>query len=147
MPKQGVQLSAIEQKLNSQVFADIIKQARSYEVDVSLPKLKAESEFDLDKILSAMGMPLAFEKFKANFRGMRKLSPGENLYISKVVHQASVDVNEEGTQAAAATAVVMTVTESVPPPPKIFKADRPFLFFIRHLKSGVIPFIGRYSQP
>lgn len=147
LPNQGVPLSAIEQKLNSQVFADIIKQAGSNEVEVSLPKFKAESEFDLGEILSAMGMPLAFAKFKANFRGMRKLNPGENLYISKVVHKAFVDVNEEGTEAAAATAVVMASTESVPPLPKIFKADRPFLFFIRHLKSGAILFMGRYSQP
>ena len=147
LPKPGVQLSAIEQNLNSQVFKNLTEQASGSEVEVSLPKFKAESELDLGDTLSSLGMPLAFDKSKANFQGLRKLNAGENLFISKVVHKAFVDVNEEGTEAAAATAVEISAITSIPAPPKIFKADRPFLFFIRHLQSGTILFMGRYSQP
>lgn len=80
---------------------------------------------------------------------MRKLKPDENLYISKVIHKAFVDVNEVGTEAAGATAVMMSVSQSAlpGPPPKIFKADHPFLFFIPHVKLGAILFMGRYSKP
>lgn len=152
LPKPGVLLSMIEQKLNSQVFLDMNKKTILYNIEVSLPKYKTESEFDLGKTLSILGMPLAFDEHNANFKGMRPLVPNENLYISKVIHKAFVDVTEDGTEAAAATAVVMArmmgaFPSEPPPPPKIFKANRPFLFFIRHLKSGVILFMGRYSQP
>ena len=147
LPKPEVQLSSIEQKLSTQFFTDLTKQAFPQEVYLSLPKFKAESELKLAETLKTLGMPLAFNREMANFEGIRKLNPTERLYISAVVHKAFVDVNEEGTEAAAATAVVVDYALSSPPPPKIFKANRPFLFFIRHLKSNTILFMGRYSQP
>jgi serpin B len=147
LPRTGIQYAAVEQKLTSKAIAEYTQQAETQEVEVSLPKFKAESEFELGSTLSEMGMPLVFDKSKANFRGMRKLKSDENIYISKVIHKAFVDVNEEGTEAAAATAVVIAMTESMAAAPKIFKANHPFIFFIRHLKSGAILFMGRYSQP
>ena len=89
-----------------------------------------------------MGMKDAFGK-KADFSGM---NGRKDLFISAVVHKAFVDVNEEGTEAAAATGVVIETT-SVRPPPPVFRADHPFLFLIRHEKTGVILFLGRVLNP
>jgi serpin B len=109
------------------------------EVMVQLPKFKLEAEFYLGKTLAAMGMPLAFSN-QSDFTGMN--GSGE-LQISEVVHKAFVEVNEEGTEAAAATAVGMRTT-SMPPQ---FVADHPFLFLIRENSTGTIFFIGRVLDP
>ena len=86
----------------------------------------------------------AFDANKADFSGMDGRE--NNLFIGVVVHQAFVEVNEEGTEAAAATAVAMR-TLSIPEPPPVFRADHPFLFLIRDNNSGSILFIGRVSNP
>ncbi|HWU42662.1 MAG TPA: serpin family protein [Bdellovibrio sp.] len=147
LPTPKASLAKIERTWGVQKFFDLIKSASTEEVVVSLPKFKTESRFDLNKDLTKLGMPLAFDTKRANFQGMRKLSSGENLYISSVVHKAFVDVNETGTEAAAATAVMMAVSAAMAEPPKIFNADHPFLFFIRHTKSNAILFMGRFSEP
>ncbi len=147
LPQPGVALSAFEQNLSPQIFQDVEKFAYFQEVKLSLPKFRAESEFDLGEKLASLGMPLAFDSKKANFKGMRVMKPNENLFISKVIHKAFVDVSEEGTEAAAATAVVGVITTAMPQEPKIFKANRPFLYFIRHKATGTILFMGRFSQP
>lgn len=147
LPQPGVALSAFEQNLSPQIFQDVEKFAYFQEVKLSLPKFRAESEFDLGEKLASLGMPLAFDSKKANFKGMRVMKPNENLFISKVIHKAFVDVSEEGTEAAAATAVVGVITTAMPQEPKIFKANRPFLYFIRHKATGSILFMGRFSQP
>ena len=97
--------------------------------------------------MASLGMPLAFDAQRANFQGIRKPEPGANMFISAILHKAFVDVNEEGTEAAAATAIAMPDSVSIPEPPKVFKADHPFLFLIRHQMSGAILFMGRYSIP
>ena len=89
-----------------------------------------------------MGMPDAFTT-KADFSGM---TGNKELFISAVVHKAFVDVNEEGTEAAAATAVTMRMT-AVSTPPPAFRADHPFLFMVRHNPSGSILFMGRVVNP
>jgi serpin B len=109
------------------------------EVMVQLPKFKLEAEFYLGRTLASMGMPLAFSS-QADFSGM---DGTRNLFIDEVIHKAFVEVNEEGTEAAAATAVVMRTT-SMPPQ---FVADRPFLFLIRENAAGTILFIGRVTDP
>ncbi len=147
LPTPAMGLAMTESKLGLKEYAQIYQGAYSEELQLSLPKFKTEQSLDLNDQLVKLGMPDAFHPRKANFRGMRNLKPDENLYISKVIHKAFVDVNEKGTEAAAATAVVMAMTESIPKPPIVFKADRPFLFFIRHVKSGTVLFMGRYSQP
>ncbi len=118
------------------------------EVQVFLPRFKAETTAPLVEPLNQLGMLLAFDPHRADFSGFRRLTPGENLSISAIFHKAFVDVNEEGTEAAAATAVVMA-TESVDlrPPPPVFRADRPFIYFIQHRKTGLILFMGLMGTP
>lgn len=109
------------------------------EVMVQLPKFKLEAEFYLGSTLASMGMPLAFSS-QADFSGM---NGKRNLFIDEVIHKAVVEVNEEGTEAAAATAVGMRTT-SMPP---MFEVNRPFLFLIREHATGTILFIGRVTNP
>lgn len=114
----------------------------STEVRVSLPRFKLEENYDLKPLLSSMGMPHAFDLGKADFSGM---SSGNELVLSEVVHKSFVEVNEEGTEAAAATAAVMMFRCAMIVPD--FTADHPFLFFIRHNKTSSILFCGRFCCP
>ena len=96
-------------------------------------------------------MELAFERGKADFTGIANPpSPADRLFIQKVFHQAFVAVDEAGTEAAAATAIVMAPTGAAPtkpPDPKVFRADRPFLFVLRDAKHGLVAFVGRIHDP
>jgi serpin B len=113
-------------------------------VDVFLPKFKTAQEFILNDALAALGMTDAFGG-NADFSGMTGV---KDLCISAVIHKAFVDVNEQGTEAAAATAVTMrTLALREPPTPVIFRADHPFLFMIRENSSGSILFMGRLVNP
>lgn len=114
------------------------------DVRVSLPRFKISRAAELKAALSAMGMPDAFIDGKANFAGMD--GKEKWLYIAAALHKAFVDVNEEGTEAAAATAVVMN-TKSMPMPPAVFCADHPFVFLIRDKSTGSILFLGRVANP
>lgn len=113
-------------------------------VQVWLPKFKMTSEFQMKETLSQMGMGLAFSQ-QADFSGINGKS--DDLLISEVVHKAFVDVNEKGTEAAAATGVMMATRSMPVAPQEIFRADRPFLFLIRENKSGSILFLGRVVNP
>jgi len=95
--------------------------------------------------LSELGAPLAFDKAKADFSGINDKE--KDLYISKVIHQAVIEVNEEGTVAAAATASVIAVRMAVIERPIEFKCDRPFLFTIHDKTTKAILFIGKYVKP
>jgi serpin B len=129
-------------------FQELYSKLTRQNVQVQIPKFKTDLSMELKDSLSQMGMPLAFDKKRANFHGMRTLGPNENLAISKVVHQAVVEVNEEGTEAAAATATVMVRATALMPrnPPIKVLLNRPFLYFIVHQKSGTILFMGRFSE-
>uniref|UniRef100_A0A8C3MFK9 Serpin B10 n=1 Tax=Geospiza parvula TaxID=87175 RepID=A0A8C3MFK9_GEOPR len=111
------------------------------EVDLYLPKLKLEENYDLKSPLSSMGIRNAFDPGQADFTGM---SVKKDLFISQVIHKAFVEVNEEGTEAAAATGVLMMRSRV---PTMTFKADHPFILFIRHNKSQTILFFGRFCSP
>ena len=115
----------------------------SQDVDVILPRFKMEAGYGMDEMLSEMGMPDAFSQKMADFSGM---TGRPNLYIGKVIHKARIEVNEEGSEAAAATGVVM-VEKAMMMDKAVFRADRPFLFIIGHNKTGAILFIGRLSNP
>ncbi|TSK57998.1 Leukocyte elastase inhibitor [Bagarius yarrelli] len=113
------------------------------EVQLSLPRFKLEETYDLKALLISMGMVDAFDMEKCDFS---RMSPSNDLVLSKVVHKAFVDVNEEGTEAAAATAGIMNMRCAMLPPER-FIADHPFLFFIQHKPTRSILFCGRYSCP
>ena len=119
-------------------------------VNVFIPKFKFDADYQMKDILKEMGMKIAFDESLADFSNMAQLSPGEHLYIDQVYHKAWIDVNEEGTEAAAATAVVVmakSLSMQVTFPPKVFFADHPFIFMIRENKTGHILFMGRVSDP
>ena len=113
------------------------------EVEVHLPRFRTESTFDLKQTLATLGITDAFDPNLADFSGISEM---QDLFISAAIHKAFVEVNEEGTEAAAATGISVGVT-SMPMPPKIFRADRPFSFLIRENASGKILFMGRICDP
>lgn len=112
------------------------------EVQISLPRFKMEEKYDMKSLLISMGMEDVFDMQKVNLSGM---SSNNDLVVSKVIHKAFVEVNEEGTEAAAATGAVMMFLSYIEP--QIFNADHPFLFFIRHNPSKSILFYGRFCSP
>lgn len=145
LPK-GDNLSPVEAHLDADSLSDLLRSAKSRQVMVYFPKFKLETRYDqLGRTLAAMGMPTAFTD-RADFSGM---DGTRNLLISDVIHQAFVDVNEEGTEAAAATAVVMRLAAAPvePEPVPVFRADHPFLFLIQDDETGMILFMGRISDP
>ncbi|MCX7009448.1 MAG: serpin family protein, partial [Kiritimatiellaeota bacterium] len=112
--------------------------------NVFLPKFKMTAKFELSRIMATLGMKDAFTG-NADFSGM---DGQRDLAISAILHKAFVDVNEEGTEAAAATAVVMKAMAMLEPePPAVLRADHPFLFLIRERSTGSILFLGRIADP
>jgi len=146
LPRANDGLGKLEKQLNATNLAEWTKALKTEDVRVTLPKWKFESSFTLKKTLEAMGMKLAFVWPGADFTAM---SPTGELYISEAIHKAFVAVDEEGTEAAAATAVMMAAGAAPmrPKEPKVFTADHPFVFLIRHKASGVILFMGRVTNP
>jgi serpin B len=112
------------------------------EVMLKLPRFKSEWKSNLTGILAKMGMPTAFQRGKADFSAISK---SNDLFLSAVVHGAFVEVNEEGTEAAAATGGVVSATSVRIP--EMFTADHPFLYLIRDRETGCILFMGRLSDP
>lgn len=143
LPRKVDGLTKLENDLTTAKLREWTSSLRMKEVIVFLPKFKMTSQFSLERVLAAMGIHDAFGA-KADFSGM---DGRKDLFISTVIHKAFVDVSEEGTEAAAATAVVMRLTAAVPMPVPEFRADHPFLFMIRHNPSGSILFLGRIINP
>ena len=145
LPKEIDGLVEFERNLTNDKVKDWINELTgSYksEIFVSLPRFKTTCEFELSKMLSDMGMPGAFILGNADFSGM---NGKKILFISKVIHKAFVDVNEEGTEATAATAVI-TLEGSIIIP-LMFRVNHPFVFLIRENQTGSILFIGRIVDP
>ena len=141
LPKKIGGVAALEKQLTPEATDRWLAQLTSRHVDLTLPKFTMTGQFELSADLQAMGMTDAFLK-EADFSG---ITTAEGLAISKVIHKAFVDVNEEGTEAAAATAVVMNFTGAPrrPEPPVVFCADHPFVFMIRDRQTNAILFMGR----
>jgi serpin B len=137
LPSKAGGLAALEKTLDSKKLAKCLEQLRKEEVEVAFPRFKITFEIELTPALQALGMEDAFSPAAADFSGM---TGKRDLFLSNVVHKAFVEVNEEGTEAAAATGAVMTLTAMRPP--RVFRADRPFLFFIRDCAKGTILFMG-----
>ncbi|MCK4627192.1 MAG: serpin family protein [Phycisphaerae bacterium] len=147
LPKQkAVSLAAFEKTLTAKNLTKWLGQFKRKSVQLTLPKFKFTSQFGLADTLKAMGMVDAFSIAKADFSGM---TTADKLFISAVIHKAFVAVDEEGTEAAAATAVAVALNGVTPRPaqPKVFKADHPFVFMIRHRATGSILFMGRVMNP
>ena len=144
LPKNMDGLANLQSVLSKENLEKWIKSIRKKEVLVFLPKFKVTSQFRLDEALASMGMTDAFSPEKADLSGI----DGEphRLYIGAVIHKAFVDVNEEGTEAAASTAVGFTLA-SMPEPVPTFRADHPFIFMIRDNNTGSILFMGRIVDP
>jgi serpin B len=142
LPAKVDGLAALEKDLTADHLTGWLATMRSANVQVVLPRFRITAEFKLNDTLSAMGMPLAFSA-RADFSGM---DGKRDLFLSAVVHQAYVDVNEEGTEAAAATGVVVTLS-AAPAAPPVFRADHPFIFLIRDNRTGSILFLGRFMEP
>jgi len=143
LPTKRNGLAQLENALTPEILDTWLRWLRFQKVNVFLPKFKINSGFELSKPLSEMGMPDAFSPDNADFSG---IDGTRDLSISSVIHQAFVEVNEQGTEAAAATAVFAT-TRGLPPPTPEFRADHPFIFLIRHNSSGSILFMGRVVNP
>lgn len=142
LPKVRGALPKVEETLSVERLEQVIGQLRKQEVMVWLPRFEVTDEVELSGALSSLGMKRAFGS-DADFTGM---STAERLSISAVMHKAFVKVDEEGTEAAVATAVVMRAT-AMPVEPPSFRADHPFLFLVRDNATGAILFMGRVSEP
>jgi serpin B len=152
LPDAVAGLDAVEKRLSPAALDKWVRAMASEQVLVALPKFEINpaTSLALADTLKSLGMPLAFDPDKADFTAIANPpSPADRLYISQVFHKAFVKLDEKGTEAAAATAVVMSRAGSAAPstPPAEFRADHPFLFVLRHVKSGAILFMGRVSDP
>jgi serpin B len=148
LPKDVDGLPAFEQSLTPSNTRQWLSQLQPVpRVIVTFPKIKVTEQFELGRTLASMGMPAAFKLGAADFSGM---TGNRELFLSAVIHKAFIDVNEAGTEAAAATAAVMVGMAMRAPdrtPPTEFRADHPFLFLIRDNRSGSILFMGRVTDP
>jgi serpin B len=142
LPDDG-RFEEVESGLDAGTVSTILESLQRTQVQLALPKFKFESEFDLPEQLIALGMTDAFDPDKANFSGMTERN---DLYIGAVIHKAFVAVDEKGTEAAAATAVI-AVESGVPVSDVTLRIDRPFIFLIRDIPTGQILFIGRVLNP
>lgn len=143
LPRQRDGLGPIEESLDAGQFNTCFDGMTRREVNVFLPRFKIESTFpSMKNTLSELGLTDAFDAQRADFSGISD----QPLFLSDVVHKAFVEVNEQGTEAAAATGIIMRTT-SLAPPPATFRADRPFIFVIRENESENILFIGRVVHP
>jgi serpin B len=141
LPQDG-HFETFEEALDAKQADTIVNALEQRQVALTMPKFEFESALRLKKTLMAMGMPIAFSE-GADFSGM---TGGRDLFISEVVHKAFVSVDEAGTEAAAATAVIMKLT-AMPVAPVEVTVNRPFIFLIRDIETGTVLFLGRILEP
>lgn len=143
LPEKLDGLGRIEEALTPEKLTAWMGRLEGQKVRVSLPRFKITSQFGLKEALASMGMRDAFST-QADFSGM---TGAKDLRVTAVVHKAFVEVNERGTEAAAATGITMGPMAAPPSRPVVFRADHPFLFLIRHTESGALLFVGRVADP
>jgi serpin B len=144
LPKQRNGLLDLERSLSIQNLNSWLKRLRDQKVRVFFPKFTIRDSLSLGDGLQSLGMVNAFSANKANFSGMS--SPKDPLFIYKALQKTFIDVNEEGTEAAAVTGIFFKMG-GIWKDPSVFKADHPFIFFIRHKKTNCILFMGRITNP
>ncbi|XP_067419174.1 serpin E3 [Emydura macquarii macquarii] len=140
LPSERTSLSQIESHLSAKIITVWAKSLKRMKMDIFLPRFRIQSYFDLKMVLPALGITDMFDPTEADFKG---ISDQGSLYISEAIHNAKIEVTEEGTKASGATAMVLLKRSRTP----IFKADRPFIFFLRHANTGSVLFIGRVTNP
>ncbi len=139
-------LAAFERRLTPALLAKVTGALEERGVGLYFPKLSIDTRVDVGDQIAALGMPRAFDVERADFTGIATLPEG--FYISKIIHQANIDVDEKGTEAAAATAIGMaTGGPGCGGPELTVKVDRPFLFLLRDVETGAILFMGRVVDP
>ncbi|XP_045152171.1 serpin B11 isoform X2 [Echinops telfairi] len=144
LPVGTAKLEQIEEQLNLKTFQQWTSPSNlmEREVEVHIPRFKLEMTYEMNSLLKSLGMTDIFDQRKADLSGM---SPAKTMHLSKVIHKSYVDVNEAGTEAAAATGDVIVVKRL--PIRAQFLANRPFLFFIRHTHTNTILFCGKFASP
>ena len=136
-------LTEIESRLPSGLLDTLTSSLAPREVVLDLPRFDIETRVELATVMAALGMPTAFDPDRADFSGM---TADEKLFIDLIIHQANITVDEKGTEAAAATAVVMRTTSANTEPPVNLSIDRPFLYAVRDIPTGAVLFLGRVSR-
>src|SRR5262249_45600033 len=139
LPKKVEALAQLEGWLSSNFVSGWLPRMKMRQVEIFLPNFKLQTGFRVGLELSRMGMANAFRE-TADFSGM---DGSNDLHLSAVDHEAMVEVNEEGTEAAAATIGIATASAAQAAPPPVFRADHPFVFLIRDTRSGCLLFLGR----
>ncbi len=137
-------LAATEAALADGLLDEAVQSLAAREVVLGLPKFDLETKVELGDVLAALGMPNAFSPSSADFSGM---TTDAQLFIGVVIHQANITVDEQGTEAAAATAVGMRDESAPMDPPIELTIDRPFLYAVRDTETGAVLFLGRVSDP
>lgn len=142
MPKSYKKAKKFEKKLNYEYYINYIQNKERKQIDLSLPKFSIESDYDLNKTLHEMGIKDAFSN-KADFSG---ITDQEKLLISNVIHKANINVDEEGTEATAATAVIMAKMFFMRAEVKI-NINKPFIYILRNNTDNCIYFMGKIKNP
>lgn len=145
LPHTGNNVHDVTEALDSGLWLEVTEGlSTSRMLNIQLPKFRFEFEQELNDVLISMGMGVAFSPAQADFSG---INPYEQLFISEVKHKAYVEVNEEGTEAAAVTSVVIERTSAGPNTPKAFFVDRPFVFAIKEKYTNAVIFAGKVMEP
>jgi serpin B len=144
LPDPGTPLKDFFQQLNDQNWNEWLTQMRPTQGSIKLPRFKLEYDRQLNEALEALGMTVALDRDRADFSRMRV---ERDLFIQKVQHKAVVEVNEEGTEASAATSVGIGITSALTPKPFAFIANRPFFMAIRDERTSTILFMGAVMEP
>lgn len=151
LPRRADGLAPLVKSLTAEKLQACAEQLAKRSFHISLPRFKLETTYELNKPLQRMGMQQAFDSEKADFSGLTESrDPDHELHVSIVLHKAFVDVNEQGTEAAAATIVAMEARAAFTPQQPFvpsFTADHPFLFVIREKDSGMVLFMGKVEKP
>ncbi len=140
MPNPDTDINTLITGLTYGDLEKLYRDESSRETIISVPKFKLKYELEMNDVLKALGMEIAFSQGEADFS---RINPSESLFISKVKHKSFVDVNEVGTEAAAATSVEVSLTSA----PYMFTVNRPFIFLIREKFSNTILFMGKIVEP
>lgn len=140
LPSVNRDINAFLQSLTPELWNRAVSNLQELEIILSIPKFKFEYDLNLKPILEALGMAVAFDPYRANFTG---INADGRLFISEAKHKTFVEVNEEGTEAAAATSIGIGIVSA----PPVVRVDRPFVFVIREKSSGAILFVGKVMRP